>query len=820
MNKMISRNQKIILALCICLFLFLVITSQAAVLKVKVVKDSAEIRSEPAITSSIVAKVPIETILESSGKTGDWYQVSFKYRGQFTISGYIHKSFIEIIEEKIEKAPEPEKIKKEVVEEKAEEVPTLEEIPAEKRKPAELSLELEKELKAEEFFTAKSKLITSFEKEKGNLLKEKSKIEKIIEKDNKKIKVLNSGLNSSKGIRFFIGRALDMLAIIFFPGLKYLPAIISIFVSHILLLIILPIFMINLLLYLNFREKEFFKSRKKLIIVIFLLILLFFYLPTIFGAEPQKPVIKTKLDNVNELLRMSLIEKAIFKLEKKPNTTITIPQISVSNPHLKPWKEVNIFRPEYHFSLGALYFEIGNKGKAVDELRKIFEFDFRRIRREEYKYQLMLISLTKFFLEGNMIEAGSEAVEKLIPIGHNVATLIDFSEYLYQKMMHDSAKKVINRAIEVAEDYRDLIKLSGYLLKKGLINEAYSAAEKAILSARKLDALMEIVGFTIENQMFDQLKKAIERYISYCRKTEDYLRLADFLINKQMIENASKVIKESITNSWKIESLIEISRFAINKKMYEQAISAIEKSLKTWRESGTYLIDSPRILDVSQYLPTDEKITLPVYLGIIQQEAGFIDKSRISYETAIMIELDQIINSFGFEIKGNLNNFFYLKQLWLLEEEFDNLKKLNPLYSFLEKRYLNNLEKENNKHIEQLKEENENLIQNHKEKINQIQKLSGNLYKERIRLFLHIMRLIAFITLIVLILIGVVNKSLQAARRVSVYKFFAFVGKFIEVSGWLSVFTIIDIPFGVAKILIGQVMQIFQKIQQNGEKSK
>lgn len=71
--------------------------TETGIWKVKVVKDKAEIRTEPAISSSVAAKVPVGAILESLGKAGEWYQVSFKYRGQFTISGYIHQSFVEII---------------------------------------------------------------------------------------------------------------------------------------------------------------------------------------------------------------------------------------------------------------------------------------------------------------------------------------------------------------------------------------------------------------------------------------------------------------------------------------------------------------------------------------------------------------------------------------------------------------------------------------------------------------------------------------------------------------------------------------------------
>jgi len=67
----------------------------------------------------------------------------------------------------------------------------------------------------------------------------------------------------------------------------------------------------------------------------------------------------------------------------------------------------------------------------------------------------MLISLSKFFIEQGMIEASSQSIDKLITIGQNITTLINFSDYLFQKMMHDSSKKVIDRAIRVSKHYHE-----------------------------------------------------------------------------------------------------------------------------------------------------------------------------------------------------------------------------------------------------------------------------------------------------------------------------------------------------------------------------
>jgi len=814
--KRILKKQSILLMLIFILLLALTISDQAQLLKIRVIKDKAAIRERPDVSSTVIAKVPIGAVLESERKEGEWYKVSFLYRGRFTISGYIHQKNIEIFPEikkakPVEVPPKPEIRKEEIS------------IPEEKpgKVPKEIRAKYERTPEDKQFFASKNEIMDSFEKKKTILLKEKENIQQKIEKKNRKIISLNTSITSSQETRFFIDRILDFLTYPFFPVLSFLPLLGGLFASHFLLMIFFPIFLINIFLYLLIREKELFKRRKKLIIALFLIILLFFYLPVVSGKEKndtrkkqESPEIEKKLDTLNALLKMTKIERAIYMLEKKPSTIINIPEIEVSNVYLKPWRTVNINKPEYYFTLGSLYYETRQKSKAINELNEIFKFDFRYYRREIDKYQKMLISLAKFFIEENMLESASKSINSLVTASKDVTLLLNFADYLYQKMMYDSARKVLNRAILVAENYKDLIKLADFLLNKKRFEEAAGAIDKAISSTYRLDVLKEIIKYTVKKKMYDQIKKAVERYITYARTTEDFLNLAEFLIEAKMRENASITIKAAIERSRNIESLIKISRFALNNEMYEHGISSIKKALEKWRISWSYLIDSPHVLYAIKELPTNEKITLPVYLGIIQQKGGFFDSAKLSYETAIILELDEIIDSFAFKIKGNLNNFFYLKQLWQISEEFENLKKLNPIFSLLQKKYLEDLKKKNDEQITQLEEEIKTLKQNHMDLKSQIGKLRIKNIKEQAKIFTHLLRLFSFLTIVVLVIIWMTKKSLQAAREVRIYKFFAFVWKFVETWGWVLIFTVINFLAGIIYILIAQLMQIIQKIQQ------
>jgi len=93
--------------------------AQEAFFKLKVVTEQANIRLKPDIGSEIIRQVPQGTILESTGKEGEWYVIKLETEeGQLT-SVYVHESLVlriqpaveeEIVEEKKEEKTDKPKI--------------------------------------------------------------------------------------------------------------------------------------------------------------------------------------------------------------------------------------------------------------------------------------------------------------------------------------------------------------------------------------------------------------------------------------------------------------------------------------------------------------------------------------------------------------------------------------------------------------------------------------------------------------------------------------------------------------------------------------
>jgi hypothetical protein len=72
----------------------------AAEFKLKVKKADAEIRLKPTVESTLISKAPLGAILESSEKFGEWFKVNLPPDKQgIVVSGYIHQSAVEIMEE-------------------------------------------------------------------------------------------------------------------------------------------------------------------------------------------------------------------------------------------------------------------------------------------------------------------------------------------------------------------------------------------------------------------------------------------------------------------------------------------------------------------------------------------------------------------------------------------------------------------------------------------------------------------------------------------------------------------------------------------------
>ena len=104
----------------ISLLFIVFVAFQSSPQKIKVVVDNASIKATPEIGGKTIARVPLDTILDTEEKQGEWYKVSMENEG-VQISGFIHEMLVTAVSEEevsvgeITPSTRPEKTQAELV---------------------------------------------------------------------------------------------------------------------------------------------------------------------------------------------------------------------------------------------------------------------------------------------------------------------------------------------------------------------------------------------------------------------------------------------------------------------------------------------------------------------------------------------------------------------------------------------------------------------------------------------------------------------------------------------------------------------------------
>ena len=82
--------------LFVFLFLGCLLAGFSAPIKVKVTVDNASLKAMPEIQAKTVARIPLNTVLDSEEKQGEWYKVTLDREG-VKMTGYIHEYLVTVV---------------------------------------------------------------------------------------------------------------------------------------------------------------------------------------------------------------------------------------------------------------------------------------------------------------------------------------------------------------------------------------------------------------------------------------------------------------------------------------------------------------------------------------------------------------------------------------------------------------------------------------------------------------------------------------------------------------------------------------------------
>jgi len=117
----------------IALFVLCAFVGASDVILIKVKVQLANVRTEPSLNAPVVTQLKVGTMLEASGKKGDFYEIAVADESGKISVGYIHANTVEIVksegEEQAQAQEQPEAVEQEAAEEEAAEKETVEEAP-------------------------------------------------------------------------------------------------------------------------------------------------------------------------------------------------------------------------------------------------------------------------------------------------------------------------------------------------------------------------------------------------------------------------------------------------------------------------------------------------------------------------------------------------------------------------------------------------------------------------------------------------------------------------------------------------------------------
>ena len=557
-----------------------------------------------------------------------------------------------------------------------------------------------------------------------------------------------------------------------------------------------------------------------------------FFLPFVASAQSTSPPSEItqkenidefdkKLGNINELLKMSSAERIIYILENTQEKWIELPKIQVKDPFLVPLEgRIQLKSPDYYYTLAALYRHVGVEEKVQDTLQKLNTLSLKAAWLKDRHTADIYKNVLNTYIQNNQLVEASKTSLLLINIYSalgDVKGLIDLVMFLTENKMNESAIEAIKEAPVIAKNSDQVISLAEYFIKSQHYSETASIISQAIKRSKDINDILPLVVFSIKHSLSEEVPKAIAKAVELSRDNGDYLSLSRLLFENGRQEESAKVLNKAKEKSRKLSELLDISRQARELGFMSIAIDAIVRALIFDPDSREYNLPPPKLLEVSKFLQSDMPISLATYLGILQQIENQFENANISYKAGVERELDAIIRTYGYKIEGNINNFFYLKQLWQKKHP-DKVKLLMYIYSHLQTSLLNDIRKKEEQEISDLNNRISQLNERKKEFSNELIGLKSKLRETYLRITLLGLRDLAILVFFILVIIVCVSKGLQKARSVNKFKFFAFYWKFQESLGWSAVFSVVGVLGGIPAILLSQLMSIIHCIQQSVKK--
>jgi hypothetical protein len=381
-------------------------------------------------------------------------------------------------------------------------------------------------------------------------------------------------------------------------------------------------------------------------ILVAIAILILFSLPA-FGEEK----LDESLSDANLLLSATPAEKALYWVEHLEGSGTLPAEISVRDPLLVPYQDLEKGSAEYQFTRAALLFETGSREGAIEALLKLPAARPQGLRADD------LYSRAIRFLAREKAEALDEIGRVLIPRIASSVVLAELAVSLEQTAHDKLSELTTARVLEGTRSAPELGALADQAYNLGGPKTGHRLAEVALERART---------------------------------SEEAIALARLLLKPGRDATlARKAVSEAIAKAVALKELGETIEVCLGLQEYPLATRAAEAAIERFGKSvATFSVPDPRLIYQGVDQAGENWISLAVLLGILNEKLDVSAGAKPAYDHAARLELDRILNVAAFEFPANLRSLFYVERFWRKQGDEEHLRLLRPVYEKVQEQEL------------------------------------------------------------------------------------------------------------------------------------
>lgn len=544
--------------------------------------------------------------------------------------------------------------------------------------------------------------------------------------------------------------------------------------------------------------------------------------PSLFAEETlsKEEKLKTSLDLTTKVFSMSDHERYLGILISGNINNILLPELASGSEYLKVYRNIDTGTGEAYFTIAAIASYLGRNGEAIDALKRLSD---PKIRSKPENRDYIITQTLKYLIQQNQTEAASDMLDANLSVLKNTVQIISLSEFLSEQGLQASAEKTLKRAISNAKTTEDLLELGNFLYSKGKQAEGIEAYVKASRYAQLPQQIVLVAktwsghGLTVPESFLTDLNEKYRKAGKSRDKTLlDYqLELVGVIYRNNRVENAVQLFSNILSSQQKTElkTYSQLLDFALANRWYEQATAVVRNLVRKLPSEQRFEVKlRPSVkLKTEEGLPDQTKLSLPDLYGMLNEEQGFDDKAITSYINSIQHSLNNIQISMGYEAKYNLNNFFLLGRQYKKSGNTEMLAALDATYTLLEEQRLAQLKLLNEdeiKNMQSIVDDEHSRIEELKQEID---RLKGRHKNTLWKTTFQTISLVGTFLFLIILLIGCIVWAIDYSRQQSSNKLSAFSAKFLEVFGWVKIYSILGALSGMLFVLVGQTWVIFQR---------